>query len=209
MTKAQGMFQDLSSVKAHGLVAVLRRQKLKALKGKVFVEFCCAADSQLKRVCKKLGIRYLGLSLDWVDLRDSQQMDQIVEWARFQTDEQGFELHLFGSLPCTVWSSLQQLNLFKLSDDFKHDLELRRRETLTSVDNFVCLGHIAQRSGGSVSFEWPKGCSSWHQPTVLQMMVTFDMFSSYPTGCSFKLCIKDAILCNLGELSQPVSGLPP
>ena len=196
---------DLSSVKTQGLAAVLRRQKLKASKGRVFVEFCCAVDSQLKRVCKKLGIQYLGLSLDWVDLRVSQQMDQIVEWARFQTDEQGVELHLFASLPCTVWSSLQQLNLFNFRMISSVTWSLGDKNRSPSWTTLYVWDTSLNGQGVSVSFEWPKGSSVWHQPKVLQMMVAFDLFSSCPTGCGFKLCIKGR---NLGELLQLVSGLP-
>ena len=40
-----------------------------------------------------------------------------------------------------------------------------------------------------MTFEWPKRCGGWIEPTVLDFVSSFPFFSSFPTGCGFDLTI--------------------
>ncbi len=78
--------------------------------------------------------------------------------------------HLHGSLPCTPWTSWQRINITKMVGDNLAALLASRVTSMEYVVTFTRLAKIVLSKGGSVSFEWPRGCDGWDQPAVRQMV---------------------------------------
>ena len=116
-----------------------------------FVEFCCSRDSAIKNLAEEMGISYIGLSRDVCDLSNEHDMHQVMLWA-IERKELGDVLHVFGSLPCTPWTSWQHLNKHILGETFQEGLEERRQESKVLVDNFASLTDVALQSGGVQQF---------------------------------------------------------
>lgn len=182
---------NLSSKLAIAMNAV-PKPKPKRPKGGVawFVEFACSKDSACSRVAKERGIPYIGFSKETCDLSNPHHIQQIRLWVRERKDL-GERVHLWGSLPCTSWSSWQYLNSHVLDEDFHERLLEKRQESKQMVSDFSDLADESLETGGSASFEWPRQCSGWGEIDELIHMITkHDMISSHPCGCSFSLEIK-------------------
>ena len=184
--------EPLSARLANAMNAQASKPKVgKKPKGKTvwFVEFCCAKHSEISKLAEEMQIPYLGLSKEVCDLSNPHHMQQVMLWAK-ERGELGESFHLWGSLPCTPWSLWQNLNLHCLDETFRTNLMERRDESRILVDNFSALTDVALESGGSSSFEWPRYCSGWTEVQELSNMIAkHDMYSTYPTGCGFGLCI--------------------
>ena len=154
-----------------------------------FVEFCCSPNSSCCKVAEQLGINYLGLSEDFGNLLDDQVFEQVEYWFHERAQHQE-RINLFGSIPCGPFSALQNLNLHIQGERFQGYLQDERGKSLELVRRFHHLSKLAVQSGGSTSFEWPKNCQGWREPTVLNYVMDFNLFASYPTGCGFDLTIK-------------------
>lgn len=154
-----------------------------------FVEFCCASSSSCCTVAQQLNVDYLGLSEDFGDLLDHQVFEQVEYWFHERIQE-GDKIHLFGSIPCGPFSKLQNLNLAVHGEKYQDYLQNERKKSISLVGKFHHLSHLAVLSGGSTSFEWPKGCSGWKEPVMLKYIADFILYASYPTGCGFDLTIK-------------------
>jgi len=69
-------------------------------------------------------------------------------------------------------------------EEYLEVLASNRVVTETLVDNFCQLGEIAVESGAcSVSFEWLLTNEVWKEEQVIQMILHFNMYSCYPSGC--------------------------
>ena len=139
-------------------------------------------------MAEKLGLNYLGLSEEFGDLTDDQVFEQVEFWFQERMNL-GEPIDLWGSIPCGPYSPLQHLNIAKQGEEFLVKLGKSREVTGVLLDRFATLAMIAEGSGGAISFEWPKGCEGWPLDEVIQMVVQFDMVSSYPSGCGFGLVI--------------------
>ena len=170
---AQKLFSSLPQDSTFALPAATRRELEKESVGACVVEFCCSPDSHLKRVTTEFGVEYLGLSRDFVDLTDPQQVSQIELWMTEQATQHKV-LHLIGSLPTLD----------------RHRRNTHNSETLL-VKHFANLAEVAACSGGTVTFQWPQDYIGWKDPLVLQLVASFDLRLSYPTGCGFRLYVGD------------------
>ena len=79
------------------------------------------------------------------------------------------------------------MNVATQGPDYLKVLDHKRGETDLLVDCFTQLASVAIESGGTVSFEWPKSSLGWATDPITQMIVQFQMHSSYPTGCGMGL----------------------
>ena len=189
-----GVNEEPLSARLAKAMAAVPKPKVgkKTAKGRTswFVEFCCSKRSEICKLAEEMNINYIGLSREMCNLLDPNHMNQVMEWA-LERKSYGDVIHVWGSLPCTPWSSWQHLNLHVKDGEFAEDLEQRREEFKVLVSNFHSLSEIAIDSGGSSSFEWPRWCSGWEEVDELTLMITkFSMFSTYPCGCAFDLTIK-------------------
>lgn len=172
----------LSNRLANAMNAVPRPKVKRQRKG-----VACSKNSECSKLAQERGIPYIGFSRDVCDLSKPQRIDQIRMWAQ-ERSELGESFHLWGSLPCTPWTTWQNLNVPILGEEFEQALVNRRRESRQMVASFSELTDEAVEGGGSSSFEWPRYCSGWGEIQELEnMVVRHDMYSSYPRGCAFTL----------------------
>lgn len=181
----------LSSKLAHAMSSAVQQKtpKQKKLKGRWFVEFCCAERSSCCRVAEEFGINYLGLTEEFGDLTDPNVVGQILFWFKEKSSE-GFALDLWGSIPCGPYSPLQNLNRAIQGEGYDQVLENKRKVTDILVEHFQQLATVAEESGGSVSFEWPLRNRGWEKDEIIQMIVQHQMYSCYPSGCGMGLEIE-------------------
>eukprot|EP00972_Heterocapsa_arctica_P077310 11403923-Heterocapsa_arctica.AAC.1 len=70
------------------------------------------------------------------------------------------------SIPCTAGSSWQKLNLSKGGQKQRLRVEGLRRDMALLIGNLRILARAVRDNGGTISFEWPRGCSLWREPVV-------------------------------------------
>jgi len=170
-------------VKALAAYKVPRAPKSAIQESKRFlVEFACSPESELCNTAGKYGIPFLRLNKEFSDLSDPGIISQLLDWA---SDNPGIQL--FGSLPCTVWSTWQRMSIAKYGDKYVRRLQRRRQKSMQMFDNFVALAEKVISLGGSVSFEWPRYCMGWGKDKVMNFISRFDLKEALFDGCSFGL----------------------
>ena len=157
----------------------------------VFIEFACAPDSTLCQLCEDYGIPSIRLSKDNTDLLDPNVVDQLIG----QIEGCEGRPNLWSSIPCTLGSPWQYVNRSQYGAAFRVKLLKQEWESKKMFKDFVRVAEAVLQKGGEVSFEWPKGCSSWKRPDVRHFFerhpfaekfieTTFD-------GCMFGVKAKD------------------
>ena len=94
----------------------------------------------------------------------------------------GISLH--GSLPCTVWSSWQNMSVHKHGQKYAKKLKQRRKKAAAMLRSFIALADLALDYGGEISFEWPRHCLGWLRPEMLRFIERYDLFSVAVDGCA-------------------------
>jgi len=74
--------------------------------------------------------------------------------------------------------------LKKGSEKIKRKVEKGRELSQRFVRNFEKLGKAALAGGGSVSYEWPRHCDGWRDPTVEAMVHTLGLVPVDIDGCA-------------------------
>ena len=92
---------------------------------------------------------------------------------------------LWGSLPCTPWTSWQRLNLKRGGEALKQRIEKMREVSRVLTANYLELAREVIKGGGHVAYEWPASCDGWRQPHVQAMMEELGMKRVVFEGCSF------------------------
>ena len=100
-------------------------------------------------------------------------------------------ISLWGSLPCTPWSTWQYMAIHIHGDPYARKLNRQKAESLSLLANFVELAREVRKNGGHVSFEWPRHATGWMQPQVMSMITEFQMYEATFDGCRFGLTDKD------------------
>ena len=152
----------------------------KAEQKRVVYEFCCDKNSELGKVAGDHNINCVRLSKEAADLFDHSQVERVIGQIRKTPG-----CHLHASLPCTVWSTWQHINCRKKGPDYIRRLENRRHQSLILFDHFVEVATAVRQGGGTISFEWPRYCLGWTQPSVLKFLSSFNMSSVLIDGCAF------------------------
>ena len=152
----------------------------------IFIEFCCKENSSLSKVCEAVGVTYVGITKDSFDIENEDHFEQLMLWVQDEIQD-GKTVHLWGSLPCTVWSPWQEMAIHKYPG-YLEKLEARRAESLMMVDKFHQLAQLVALSrGGSSNFEWSKDSKGWSEPQVENCMESLGMKSVDFDGCAFGL----------------------
>eukprot|EP00972_Heterocapsa_arctica_P066783 9854580-Heterocapsa_arctica.AAC.1 len=66
-----------------------------------------------------------------------------------------------------------------------------RVTSMEYVATFTRLAKIVLSKGGSVSFEWPRGCDGWDQPAVRQMVQELKLDFVDIDGCAVGVVSQD------------------
>eukprot|EP00972_Heterocapsa_arctica_P105711 15573934-Heterocapsa_arctica.AAC.1 len=142
------------------------------------VEGWCSPTSSLGEVGEALGRRVIRLTE-----ADDMSDEKTVKFAMKEAKENP-GCHLHGSLPCTPWTSWQRLNLRKATEAKKASLMQSRILSMEFVVTFTRLAKSVLAKGGSVSFEWPRGCDGWKQPAVKKMVAELKLTFVSIDGCA-------------------------
>ena len=142
-------------------------------------EFCCDPDSMLGRVNEGLGINHFRLTSKNSNMADSVQCDSLLELvAQFPGCD------LWGSIPCSEWSSRQPFNSNRDQPEIKKKLKGKRRLSIKMLRNFIKVAEQVLCQGGTVSFEWPKNCSGWSLPLLLEFVARHGLYEAITDGCA-------------------------
>ena len=122
-------------------------------------EFARAPDSQTHKTFLELGIPHVPLSKEHLDLSNPDVQAQLHN--RLETCEEVPDL--WASIPCTSGSPWQRVNRSKGGARFARAHTQQVRELFAE---FTRSSRDRACRGGTVTFEWPKGCESWSRHDV-------------------------------------------
>ena len=110
----------------------------------------------------ELGIPHVPLSKEHLDLTNTDMQDQLHN--HLETCEEVPDL--WASIPCTSGSPWQRVNRSKGGAQFARVHAQQIRESKRLFAEFERSAGIVLSRGGTVTFEWPKGCESWSRHDV-------------------------------------------
>ena len=94
-------------------------------------------------------------------------------------------VHLWGSIPCTGGSPLQEWNAHL--PGHKERMTEHFRIFAALWKNFMKIAYIVKSRGGTVSNEWPSGCRYWGRQEVAEFVKKFGLEKAKFHGCQFGL----------------------
>ena len=154
----------------------------------LLIEFCCQENSALSKVAESLDISYFGITKESCDVENDEQFHQLLCWIQDEIQNGNGPIHLWGSLPCTVWSPWQRMAVHKYGIEYEEKLAARRERSLEMVRRFRQVAELVELSrGGSSSFEWSKDSEGWEQQEVKECIQALGMQSVRFDGCAFDL----------------------
>ena len=143
-------------------------------------EFCCDSNSMLGQVNESLGISHFRMTAKNSNMADPVQGESLRELvAQFPGCD------LWGSIPRSPWSSWQHLNLNLDKPGYKKKLKGQRRLSVKMLKNFIKVAEQVLCQGGTVSFEWPKNCSGWKLPLLMEFIARHGLYEAITDGCAF------------------------
>ena len=150
---------------------------------KTLIEFCCDADSNMGKVGAELGVEVVRLYKEALDLTNPFIVAQVADFIRANPG-----VSIWGSLPCTAWSSWQHMAIHKYGSKYLNKLQGRRRASLRLFSTFVDLATLVRDGGGEVIFEWPRNSIGWAQGPVSRFISDFELSEGLCDGCAFGMC---------------------
>ena len=124
---------------------------------KTLIEFCTEEDSQLGQVAsEREDAKNIRITRKDADLSKKAGLDFALKIAE---DNPGADL--WGSLPCTAVSALQNGYVGRAGSQHWAKLEAKRRNLKKMVENYIQLGRRIKENGGDVHFERPRNCHGW------------------------------------------------
>ena len=122
---------------------------------KMLLEICTDDNSTLGRIArseyKKANVIRITKDMDWTDPEAVNQTISLI------LDNPGISAH--ASLPCTAWSSWQQMALHKYKKDYAKRFEKRRKESRGMLKSFIECADLILDQGGDVTHVWV-GCAT-------------------------------------------------
>ena len=153
-----------------------------------FVELCTPKDSTLGLTAREFkGVKVMRVTKEMDILNDDFFKGLCAEVKK----KPGTCLH--ASLPCTPWSQWQSMALHKYGAPYARDLAKRRAISRKMLARFIYLAEIVLKQGGEISFEWPRFCSGWRLPELIDFIVKWDLYTCAVDGCAFGLKDKDGV----------------
>ena len=114
-----------------------------------------------------------------LDVLTKQGLERCIEYVEAHKD-----VHLWGSIPCTPWSQIQNLNIAQHGESFKEYLARERSHSLQILGRFLKLARIVKENGGTVVFEWTKSATGWNEKLVTRMIKELGLRTVLFDGCT-------------------------
>ena len=80
------------------------------------------------------------------------------------------------------------MSIHNFGDSYRAKLHQKQKESLKLLKSFISIANIVLDSGGVVSFEWPRHCSGWTQPLLVDFIHQRDLYVVNVDGCSVGMC---------------------
>ena len=90
---------------------------------------------------------------------------------------------MWGSLPCTPWTTWQFVNLAKLGNEFREKLGAEREISRRMVEEYIRKAEMVIEAGNRVAFEWPRYCTGWRATRMWEYAVARDLWVVDFDGC--------------------------
>ena len=190
VAKARTLVQELAcqggpAASIAGLPNKVNRHSAKQIGHGHLFEFCCDKESSLGKCSDKYGIHHARLSLEAGDCSDDAYVDGLIAQA---TSLPGSDL--WGSIPCTAWSTWQHMALALYGKKYWYKLLRKRRHSRKILANYLRLAEVIISNGGRVAFEWPRRASGWHLPELQEFIRKHGLYVCDFDGCSFGMNIE-------------------
>jgi len=118
------------------------------------IEFCCGPDSEIG----KQGPSHHAEVLRITEEPGKNIMSSVGLARAFEFAQKHPGAHLWGSLPCTAWSSIQALNIHMYGAPFLTKLHRQQRESLRMLKHFIALAKGDQGQRRNSDIRVAKGC---------------------------------------------------
>ena len=147
-------------------------------------EICCSPNSILSEVCLGLGGKAFRINLaNGFNLSTRHGIENAKAWVRrFRPKE------AWVSLPCTLWSSMQ--NLTPLTPERQTKLAAQRKGARRMIRLVIELVELLVQLDCDPVWEWPLRATSWNLPET-QKLLKLLPFKSRPDGCAFGMKAAD------------------
>ena len=157
-----------------------RKSLPKGTGSETMFEFCCDPKSMLGQVNESFGINHFRVTAKSSNMADPVQGESLRELvAQFPGCD------LWGSVPDSPWNCLQHPSQNLDKPGSKKKLKGQRRLSIRMLKNFIKVAEQVLSQGGTVSFEWPKNCSGWKLPLLLEFIARHGLYEAITDGCAF------------------------
>ena len=142
-----------------------------------FIEFACDPHSKLADAVAACGVEVIRVDRTEYDILDHESMRKL--------DGKMIENpgDMWGSLPCTPWTTWQFVNLAKLGNEFREKLGAEREISRRMVEEYIRKAEMVIEAGNRVAFEWPRYCTGWRATRVWEYAIARDLWVVDFDGC--------------------------
>ena len=160
------------------------------------IEFCCSEDSAIGKVAEKFdGVEVHRLSSERGNLNDDEYFEKVLEDVKLIAKDH--TVHLWGSVPCTPWSTWQRICVAKNGEKYRVKLEKRKTASRKLIRRFKTLADMVIANGGNVGFEWPRYCDGWNDPEIKNILKDLNLNAIDLDGCQVGVASIDGATAGL------------
>ena len=148
------------------------------------IECCCSGGSKLANE------KYQSNEVRIIRLTESQDLRNptvIADVLKIIHDPNSGLVVLFGSLPCTGGTSLQQINKVKHAEGHEERMRVHLQTFTELLESFLVLCEGVKIVGGEIIYEWPYKCAFWKHPQIESMIDTYGLKQLFFNGCALNL----------------------
>eukprot|EP00971_Amphidinium_carterae_P147465 2922288-Amphidinium_carterae.2 len=146
----------------------------------VLIEYACFDDSLLSARFEMMGGVAFRLGLPSVDLSSAQGRRQFSETLK-RVVKEASRVVVWFSVPCSSWSSIQQLNVHKFGEEWLRERQERAMPLIHAATQAV---RETLKEGAGVVWEWPHRLSGWNLSPVQGILQSLP-FCTRVDGCSY------------------------
>ena len=95
----------------------------------------------------------------------------------------GFQVHLWASVPCRPWTLYSIINSARLGRRFRAKQRAMRSESNQIIKEFFKLAEMVDSIDGTWSFEWPAYCLGWNLDFLKQWFAKRSSYLARFDGC--------------------------
>ena len=90
----------------------------------------------------------------------------------------------WGSVPCSPWSTWQNMCVYLYGEPYRMKLHRARLLSKKIIRNYIKVAETVLESGGRIAFEWPRHASGWALPEVQDFLKRWGLFLVDFDGCA-------------------------